>query len=94
MTTLELILVLATIALSNVDAMSIKRSDTSLEKVDESAFRVNYDVYPVRYGSAERHSAVSSTQTIILWCLRSFLICVKFVNIMCVIVWLGKSWKN
>lgn len=44
--------IIATIGLSNVDAMSIKRSEkaaNNLEKVDETEYpmKVNYDVYPV-----------------------------------------------
>lgn len=50
MTSLEIIFILVIFSLANVNAMSIKRSENdNLEKVDESAYRVNYDVYPVRY---------------------------------------------
>ena len=52
MTGAELYVVLLLIGLANVHAMSIKGSERSpnnnLENVDESAYKVNYDVYPVR----------------------------------------------
>ena len=47
MINLDLILILVLIGLTNANAMSIKRSENS-EKIDESDYRVNYDVYPVR----------------------------------------------
>lgn len=51
MTSVEFYAILLLIGLANVHAMSIKRSERSpsnLENVDESAYKVNYDVYPVR----------------------------------------------
>lgn len=52
MTSVEIYAVLLLIGLANVNAMSIKRSErvpNNLdENVDESAYKVNYDVYPVR----------------------------------------------
>jgi hypothetical protein len=53
MVNVEFLTVLLLLGLSNVHAMSIKRSaersEDNLEKVDESAYKVNYDVYPVRW---------------------------------------------
>lgn len=52
MTGAELYVLLLLIGLANVHAMSIKGNERSpnnnLENVDESAYKVNYDVYPVR----------------------------------------------
>lgn len=45
----EIFVIFLLIGLANVNGMIIKRSErqNNLENLDESAYKVNYDVYPV-----------------------------------------------
>lgn len=50
MTSVDFFVLLILLGFANAShAMSIKRSEkANVESVDESAYKVNYDVYPVR----------------------------------------------
>lgn len=81
MKSLDLIFVFTIIGLTSANAMSIKRSENNVEKVEDAAYRVNYDVYPVRHKSfAKCHSTVIFRETIKQpSCAKSSEMCVKFI---------------
>jgi hypothetical protein len=52
---MDFFVLLILLGFANAHAMSIKRSEkANVESVDESAYKVNYDVYPVRWENVSK----------------------------------------